>query len=95
MRSFIFGIVLLSLLAAAGCVRSLYKSEEYTVADGKALPTRKVYFEYNAAMLNERKSDLHVVLGDGASLDAGDIVRTADPNSARAIGDAVRGISLP
>ena len=92
----IFATILI-LLFVSGCIETLYDHRvKIIVTDPNT--NKVIYYDesliikHNKAMVNDRKTDLSASLSDGTSFGVGTVVTTADPNSAKAIGEAVSGV---
>lgn len=77
-------IALLLSVILTGCTVTRYRA----VYDEQGV-LREVTASQSTAMANKDTAALEAVLSDGANISVGRSTLTADPNSARAIGEAV------
>lgn len=81
----------LILLLIGGCVLTQYHRKVITDPQQKVLST-ETSFNYFKANVNDQKEGVDVNLPDGVRFKADKIVTIADPNSARAEGEAIGNV---
>ncbi|MBN1392804.1 MAG: hypothetical protein JW947_08390 [Sedimentisphaerales bacterium] len=94
-----FAIILVAMaVLIGGCQTTTYIYESYKIENGRSLLEKHIEVKNNKACVNTETTNLQVIIDPNgrASLGAGKIIVIADPNSAKAIGEAIgHGAIIP